>query len=194
MMTTLVSSINAGLDPRQMQPMQLKADEKTAAEELKAEEQQQAETISAPNTKIANSTMDIRMLQIHQAADAGILRPVWLEMLEMDHNMPRMSDIIRKAGESKDGNAERVAEEVERAEKAAHAEKAERAENSRRTADGAERAVKAESAANEARAAMKSERATDGAERTTVRSERASDGAERTAKNERASDKASPDI
>jgi hypothetical protein len=162
MMTTLVSSINVGMDPRQLtQPMQLKANERTAAEELKAEEQQQTESVSTPKIKVVKSSMDLRMLQIHQAADAGILRPVWLEMLEMDQNMPRTSDMIRRAVESKkDGNAERAAEETERAEKAElAADGAERTENYKRPAEGSGRDMKSE------RSAEGSER-TDKAERT----------------------------
>ena len=178
MMTTLVSSLSAGMDPRQMtQPMQLKAHEKTAAEELKAEEQQQTETISTPNVNVVKSLADIRMMQIHQAADAGILRPMWLEMMDMDPDMPRMSDIINRPRVNKNDNAERAADEAERVDNYERsAEEAERAGKPERAADGAEHTGKPERAAEGSERAAKSERATDGAERS-VKSERAADGA-----------------
>ena len=158
MMTTLVSAINAGMDPRQAtQQMHSKVDENTAVEELKAEEQQQADAVSAP-IKIMNSSADIKMLQIHQAAEAGILRPVWLEMLEMDPNMPRTIDMIRRTGKSKDGEAERAAEESERAARAERAEEsAERVFKSERVAENAERTVKTTGTSEGTERAVKSE-------------------------------------
>ena len=96
MMTTSVNYI--GLDPRQMaQSMQLNVNERTAAEEAKAEEQRQTEGATTPEISIGRSPAE--MFHIRQAASAGILRPVWLEMTElqnMDANMPRMRDLISR--------------------------------------------------------------------------------------------------
>ena len=170
MMTTSMSSINIGLDPRQMmQPTQLKAHEKTAAEELKAEEQQQIETISSQKINTMKSAADIRMIHIQQAADAGILRPVWLEMMEMDPDMPRTIDLIRRSGEKKEGAAKPVADESERFDRTEHA-----LDGTERVAVGSERAVKSEQTTDGTEFNVKSDRTTDGAEYT-VKSESAAD-------------------
>jgi len=188
MMTTLVSSMNIGLDLRQMmQPMQLKANEKTTAEELKADEQLQAETVSTQKINVMKSSTDLRMLHIHQAAEAGLLRPVWLEMLEMDPDMPRTSEMIRKAGDNTNSEVKRMADEAK-----------ERAIQFEQATDGAERVAKSEQAADGAERTAKSERTADGAERAAKSehavSERSTDGAERTTKSERASDGARSDV
>jgi hypothetical protein len=178
MMTTSVNSISAGMDPRQMtQPMQLKANEKTADEELKAEEQQQADTISTQKTNVLPSSTDLRMRQIKQAAEAGILRPVWLEMQEMDQGMPRTSEIIRRAGEKR-------------------SEADERTDKPERAPDGDERTVKAERAPNSDERTIKAERAPDSDERTVkseraIESGRAANEAKPAGKPERAADKQS---
>jgi hypothetical protein len=187
MMTTSVGAmVNMGLDPRQMgQPMQLKANEKTAVEQLEAEEQLQAGKTSSPEISIVKSPADLRMYQINQAADAGMLRPVWLEILEMadmDPDMPRMRDLISRAAESKDGDSRQAAEEAERVVKSEQAaDGAEQSAKSEKAADGAERAIKFElSSSDKAERTVKSERAsTEGAERA-VKSENAADGARRT--------------
>ena len=162
MMTTSMSSINLVSDPRQMmQPMQLKAHEKTAVEELKAEDQQQkTETISSQEINVMKSAADIRMLHIQQAADAGILRPVWLEMMEMDPDMPRTVDLIRRSGEKKDGDAKPVADESKQT------------DNTERALDGTERAVLPEQNTDGTEINVKSVQTTDGAEYT-VKSESA---------------------
>jgi len=181
MMTTMVSSATAGLDPRQM--MQLKANEKTAAEELKAEEQLQVEKVSSQNINVMRSSADLRMIHIQKAAEVGILRPIWLEMLEMDPDMPRTSDIIRKAGEIKNEEVRHEAEAEERAVKYEQApDGAERAVKSEQVADGAERAVKTEQS-------TKPEGVSNGAERAvktkqSVKPEGASTGAEQSTKTE----------
>ena len=166
MMTTMVSSV--GLDSRQMMPsMQFKANETTAAEELKAEEQQQADTVSTQKIGIIRSSADIRILQINQAAEAGLLRPMWVEMHEMDPDLPRTSDIIRRAGENKkDDKTERIAE------------------------DAKERFAKSEQAAAEAEerfAKSKQAASADGSEERFAKSRQAADadGAARTLKSER---------
>ena len=158
MMTTSVNYVNIGLDPRQMaQPMQPNANERTAAEELKAEEKRQAES-TTPEISIGKSP--VQMFHIRQAADAGILRPVWLEMAEiqdMNSDMPRMRDLINRNVESKDARFERaVAEGSERAvaegSERVVAEGSERAvaEGSERVvAEGSERAVAEGSERNE---------------------------------------------
>ena len=178
MMTTSVNSVISGLDPRQMmRSAQPNANEKTAAEELKAEEQRQAENISTPKITIGKSPMDVRMYQIHQAADAGILRPVWVENLEMAADMPRMRDLLERAVKNKE--AKRIEEEARRAEKSGNApEEAKQAEKTERVAEGTERAVKSERAAEEARRAEKSERAAEGTEHI-VKSEHAANASGR---------------
>jgi len=169
MMTTSMSSINLGMDPRQMmQPTQLKANEKSAAEELKAEEQQQkTETISSQKINVMKSAADIRMLHIQQAADAGILRPVWLEMLEMDPDMPRTVDLIRRSGEKKDVDAKPVADESKKS------------DNTERALDGTERV------AIETKRAVLPEQTTDGTE-INVKPVQTTDGADYTVKYESA--------
>ena len=170
-----MSSINLGLDPRQMmQPTQLRANEKTAAEELKAEEQQQnTETISSQKINIMKSAADIRMLHIQQAADAGILRPVWLEMMEMDPDMPRTIDLIRRSGEKKDGDAKPVADESKRHDK------------TERALDGTERVTIETERSDKTERAILAEQTTDGTD-INVKSEQTTDGAEYTFKSESA--------
>ena len=164
--SSVVNAVSGALDPRQMtQSAQPKANEKTAAEELKDEEQQQAENISKPRIAVANSSMDIRMHQIHQAAQAGILRPVWLEMMDMDANMPRMRDLIGRTGKND--------EAANATDKARHEDNAERA------ADEARQAMKTERAAGEARQVANAERVAEGTERA-VKYESAVDGSGRT--------------
>ena len=169
MMTTSMSSINLGLDPRQMmQPTQLKANEKTAAEELKAEEQQQkTETISSQNINIMKSAADIRMIHIQQAADAGILRPVWLEMLEMDPDMPRTIDLIHRVTEKKDRDAKPVVDESKRSDGTERA-----LDGTKRAADSAGRAILPEQTTDGTEINVKPVQTTDGAEYT-VKSESA---------------------
>ena len=156
MMTTLVNSVSGGMDPRQItQSAQPKANEKTAAEELKTEEQQQVENISTPKVTIGKSPMDVRMYQIHQAADAGILRPVWLEMLE-DADMPRMRDLIDRTVKNRE--AERVADEARQPDKSGRAaDGAGQPGKSERATDGAGQPAKSERVAEDAGYAAKSE-------------------------------------
>jgi len=185
--------MNAGLDLRQMmQSMQLKANEKSAAEELKAEEQLQAETVSTQKINIAKASTDLRMRHIHQAAEAGLLRPVWLEMLEMDPDMPRTSDMIRRAKDNKNQGAERAEEAKERVAKSEQvADDAERVVKSEQGADGAERAAKPEQSA-------KPVHTTDGADAVkteqAAKPERTSNSAERSAKTEHASNGSRSDV
>ena len=150
-MTTSVSSINSGIDPRQMaQHMHLK-NEKTAAQELKAEEQQRAENASIGKPQ----SDDLRKIHVNQAADAGILRPIWLEIINMDPDMPRISDIISGTTGKKNVKSEHVADGAKRAVK------------SERDTDGAERVFNSERAAadGDERAVKSGHAATDGAER-----------------------------
>ena len=117
MMTALVNSIDVGLNMYQMtQSMQPKVNEKTAAEELKAEEQQQAESVSTQ--KISTGKSALAMFHIKNAAEVGLLRPVWLEAMEimnMDRDMPIMRDLLKRSLEKKNSNYETVADEAERA-------------------------------------------------------------------------------
>ena len=108
-MTTSMSSVSMGLISHQItQTAHPKANEKTAAAEIKAEEQQQAENVSMPRVHIGRSPMDLRLFSIHQAADAGLLRPVWLETLDMvDLDLPRMRDLMERAVEFKEEPKER---------------------------------------------------------------------------------------
>jgi len=164
-MMTSMGSVNLGLDPHQVaQAAQFKANEKTAEDDLKTEEQPQTESVSSQTVNVMKSASDIRMMQIRQAADAGILRPVWLEMLEMDPDMPRMSDMIRRSVEKGEVDAG-LSDAAERALKSVGADEA------NAVGDKAEYAVKS------------GERASDGAERA-VKSVHASDGAERAVKPE----------
>jgi len=170
-MMTSMDSVNLGLDPHQItQSAHFKANEKTAAEQMKAEEQQQAENISDQTINTIKSSSDIRMMQIRQAADAGILRPVWLEMLEMDPDMPRMSDMIRRSVEKREVDTG-LSDAAERALKSVGADetneanaadgKAEYAVKSggKHATDGAERAVKPEITMAVAENTVKSESA-----------------------------------
>jgi hypothetical protein len=108
--------------------MQLRASEKTAVEELKAEEQQKADSVSISTISIGTSSMDVRMFHIHQAADAGLLRPVWMEAMDVmnDRDMPRMRDMINRIGENKSRETEHDADRAESAatERVAVAERA----------------------------------------------------------------------
>ena len=178
MVTTSMGSINSVLIPRQVtQPIQPKANEKTAAEELKAEEQHQVENVSASKISTVKSAMDLRMYSIHQAADAGLLRPIWLETMDMDPDMPRMRDLITRVVEKPEEKSERVADEAERVDKFKHvAVETGHAEKSENAAVKTGHAVKSESVAVETERAVKSEGATDGAKRA-VKSEGAKDGA-----------------
>jgi len=135
MMTTLIGSVNNEVELRQLsqQAMQLKANEKSAAEELKAEEQQQLDSISIPGVSSGVQQMGIRMYNIQKAADAGLLRPVWLERTEMDPNMPRLSDMISRPWKKPDDIPEQTANRTEGTDK-----------SERAAAYGAEGAVKSE--------------------------------------------------
>lgn len=163
MMMTSVSSTNVVFDPRQT--MQIKANEKSPAEELNAEEQQQVETASTPKISTIKSPADVRMLQIHQAAEFGILRPIWQELLEMDPDMPRTSDIIRHALEKKDDDFERTADETESSFKSEQtADEAERAFKSNRVADETEHSFKSGQTGGETESSFKSGQTADSAE------------------------------
>jgi len=148
MMTTLVDSINIGLNmPQMTQSMQPKVNEKTAAEELKAEEQQQAESVSTQKISTGKSAMD--MFNIKNAAEVGLLRPVWLEameIMEMDQDMPIMRDLIKQSLEKKNSSYETVADEAGRADKSEQvyetvADEAGRADKSEQTSDGTKQAA-----------------------------------------------------
>ena len=117
-MMASMSSISMGLISHQItQTAHPKANERTAAEEIKAEEQQQAENASMPRVHIGSSPMDIRLFSIHQAADAGLLRPVWLEALDMvDLDLPRMRDLMERAIEFRGELTERFPDGTGRSE------------------------------------------------------------------------------
>jgi len=126
--------------------------------ELKAKEQQ-GDVVSISNIFIGNSPL--RMHQIHQAVDVGILRPVWLEVPdELTPDMPRSSDLSKRIIEKK---AEQLADEAKRADKAKSAEKAERAAESVKSAVKAEQSAATESVkarvAYDAKSAEKAESA-----------------------------------
>ena len=149
MTTTSMNSVsNAGLDFYQMaQSMQLKADEKSTAQELKAEERQ-TENISTPEISMGKYS-ETRMFHIRQAAEVGILRPIWLEAVEilnMNPDMPRMSDIIHRVAEKKDVKSEH------------NSDAAKNADSSERAADGSESTDKSERAADGFGSTDKSER------------------------------------
>ncbi|MDR0310529.1 MAG: hypothetical protein LBJ21_02970 [Acidobacteriota bacterium] len=142
MMTTSMNSVNMVLIPRQItQPAQTRASEKTVEEALK-EEQPQTENIPVPKISTGKSPVDIRMFGIQKAADAGLLRPVWLEMMEMlDGDMPRTRDLVERAVKNGGDETELVADEAKRVD-----------ESGRVATDEAKRAVESEGAANVAAA------------------------------------------
>ena len=174
-MMTTVESINLGLDPHQMgQPTQAKVDEKPPAAE--PVEQDRVDIVSTPS--IGRSALS--KMQIEQAADIGLLRPVWMEVSEMDHEMPRMVDIINKTWQiRKDHETQRTTDETQRA--AAKSDKP-----SSPAANGAsESAAKAGIAANGASEhAVKFEPAVGGGAEHAAKAEPASDGAEYSGKSE----------
>jgi hypothetical protein len=149
--TTLVNSVSAGLDPRHA--TQVKAVEKPAAEEMKAEEQESKNT-STSRIAVGKSQMSLKMYQIHEAAKAGILRPMWLEMLNMDPDMPRMRDLLKRAVKNKEAAraAERAAEEARQSAKPERAvSEARQSAKPERAASEARQSARAERAASEAR-------------------------------------------
>lgn len=137
MITTLVNPISAGMNPRQTgQAMQFRANERTA-DEIKTEDLQQVDSVSISTISTGNSSMDVRMFHIHQAADVGILRPVWMDAVDVTKNrdMPRMRDLINRVGENMDGNAEQTAADAERTAVTERAAATERIDNAERAAD-----------------------------------------------------------
>lgn len=162
MMTTSMNSVNMVLVPHQaVQSVQPRANEKPA-EELK-EERQEVESGSTQKISIGKSPMDLRMFGIHKAAEAGLLRPVWLEMMEMmNTDMPRTRDLITRAEKYDAAESDLIAYAAERTDtpglattggdkravesEGAKYEIATRTDNSGRiAADGAKQAGKSES-------------------------------------------------
>ena len=132
MMTSLISSMNVGLDQRQMvRRMQFKAGDNTAAEQLQAEDVCEAR-VSTTNISVGKSPMNLKLFYIRQAADGGILRPVLLEMMDMlsmDPDMPRTRDLVRQAEKIEDKEFAGQAKETENAEPAGRSEKTENAKH-----------------------------------------------------------------
>ena len=160
MTATSFDSISGGIgfDPRQIsQTMQPKANGKTAEDEKI--EVLQVESASTRQISIEKPPMDVRLYQIHQAAEAGILRPLWLEAINNHPDMPRMNDLINRNTKNTDGKSEYSADDAERTDISTQAaDDAERAARSARMADDAARADRSARAADDAeRAAREAE-------------------------------------
>ena len=149
-MVTSMSSVGMGIIPHQaVYHIQSKTVEKATTEEHKIAEQQ-SESASTETVPTGKATMSVKMFHIYQAAEAGILRPALLEMMDQMNNpdMPRMRDLLDRAVGNGGGSSELVASEAERPEHEFEAGRDEREAKAERS-ERFERTAKAENAKHE---------------------------------------------
>jgi hypothetical protein len=96
------------LDPRQVAAQtQFKANGRSASEQSSAEKSSPTRTASS-KVSAAYSHMNLKKFHTQQAADMGLLRPLLMEMMDMEPDTPRSRDIVREVRKIEGGDAERI--------------------------------------------------------------------------------------
>ena len=96
MMTTSPASMNVALESRQTaHQVQFKADRKLTEEQFQSEKFSATQMVRS-KIPAEQTRMDLRKFHMKQAADAGLLRPILIELAELQSDVPKTNDFIKQ--------------------------------------------------------------------------------------------------
>lgn len=105
MMTTSTASMNVALESRQTaHQVQFKADRKLTEEQFQSEKFSATQMVRS-KIPAEQACMDMRKFHMKQATDAGLLRPILIEIAELQSDMPKTRDLIKQADKIENENA-----------------------------------------------------------------------------------------
>ena len=106
MMTTSPASMNVALESRQTaHQVQFKADRKLTEEQFQSEKFSATQMVRSKIPAEQTTCMDLRKFRMQQAADAGLLRPILIEIAEMQSDIPKTHDFIKQAEKIENGDS-----------------------------------------------------------------------------------------
>jgi len=88
--------MNVALESRQTaHQVQFKADRKLTEEQFQSEKFSATQMVRS-KIPAAQTCMDLRKFHMKQAADAGLLQPLLMEIMDLQSDTPRMRDFVKQ--------------------------------------------------------------------------------------------------